>query len=237
MFERWLVQLRAQWKYTRKRKRKTSNSISRPETQTDLVQEVPKAEDHKVSAHLEEEISQFAVSFCMESARILLLIIGILLSVPNTKQKEDCKFGEQCSFTHHEDKNSQGKKHKKDAKTRQGNNRPEKRHWQVEMYFSEHRISTWRWIYGCETIFLEAEQYEVFQKTISRCGSAKTPRNLLKIRDREGPSLGVIQGGSRNDRNHHASVYEERDTNCTDWREEHTRKQAQQTWNLLREHR
>ena len=38
------------------------------------------------------------------------------LSVPNTQQKKGANSSNKCFFIHNEDKNSQGKKHEKDAK-------------------------------------------------------------------------------------------------------------------------
>ena len=59
------------------------------------------------------------------------------LSVPNTQQKKGANSSNKCFFIHNEDKNSQGKKHEKDAKPGKA-----KIHRNVGMYFSEHRIST-----------------------------------------------------------------------------------------------
>ena len=53
-------------------------------------------------------------------------------------------------------------------------------------------------------------------------------REYSQIRERKRPPLRIIQGGSRNDRNPNARVYEERDPNWTDWCEEYARKAA---WN------
>ena len=61
------------------------------ETQEDLLKvaaKVPRAKDEKASARLAKDTSQLATSSCRENARILLVSFGILLSVPNTKQKK-----------------------------------------------------------------------------------------------------------------------------------------------------
>ena len=80
--------------------------------------------------------------------------------------------------------------------------------------------------------------------------NTKTTEGFFNIREQLGPSLGVAQGGAQHhradrepsntswaedgarnaalqwDRNHNASVYEERDPNWTEYCEEHGRKAA-----------
>ena len=68
----------------RKRKRKKSNttSFTRPKRifQRNTAK-VPRAKDHKASARPAKEARHLARSSCRESARILLVIVGILLQI------------------------------------------------------------------------------------------------------------------------------------------------------------
>ena len=73
---------------------------------------VPMTKDQQIPAHPRKETSQLATKYMQgRVARILLVIIGVLLSVPNTKQKKGSRLVDKCSFTHDEDKQCQGKKH------------------------------------------------------------------------------------------------------------------------------
>ena len=77
------------------------------EARTDLLKETakaPEAKDQKVPVHPEKETTQLATSSCRESARILLVIIGVLLSAPNTEQKKGGNSAKSVPFMHTEDK-------------------------------------------------------------------------------------------------------------------------------------
>ena len=174
-----------------------------PETHTDLLK---RAKDQEASAPPEKETRQFATSLWRENARLLLVISGILLRVPNTKQEKGANTATLVPWNKTKTK-QWGEEAEKGFKIRQGNNRSGEWHRKMVMYFSKNRTSRWTngWIYGRETIKLEEVQSEVFQEPLHDSFLPKR-RKIIRIRERKGPSLGMIQGGSRNDRNPNALV-------------------------------
>ena len=172
-----------------------------PETQTDLLKEtakVPKSKEQKASAHQGNETRQLATSTCTESARILLVIVGILLSVPNTEQtKKGASSAKSVPSFIPKTKTVKGRSQRTLNQTRQQ--------------------PPWYKILNSWDVFLGTQNSYAIQRVDLRTrddprSSIKSSRNHLAIRfcrnavkylqtrERKGPSLVIVQGGSRNDR-------------------------------------
>ena len=84
--------------------RKKSNTTSFPRPKQIFSRRRQKYHKHSTPAHAAKETSQRAASSCRGSARILLVIIGILLSVPNRKTKRRVAHVKNQNFTREREK-------------------------------------------------------------------------------------------------------------------------------------